>query len=336
MNLLHDIQFLPGNTGGVLDKAAAFLYDVDWSTSKSGRYAMKNSYSILIDASADLASGFALREDIHVIPMGYTLGEQPRVYACEENSPALKEMYDGQRQGLPTATTQISPQNYLDAFLPYAQRGEPVLYLCLSGGLSGTYASSLVAAREIAEDYPQAKIRCVASRAATVGIGMLAELAAANRAAGMTLEENAAWLEENRNRVMHWFMVEDLNFLKRGGRISPATAVVGTALNIKPILKIAGDGTLTNFAKVRGSRAARKRLAEYYRETGIGGEGDRILIVHADNPSGAEELRQDLLEINPKANITVSMLGPVIGCHVGPGMCACVHLAVDASARKEP
>lgn len=300
---------------------------------KTGRYTMKYSYSILIDASADLAAGFALREDIHVIPMGYALGDQPRVYACEEDSTALIEMYNGQRQGLSSATTQISPQNYLDAFLPYARKGEPVLYLSLSGGLSGTYASSLVAAQEIGEDYPQAKIRCVDSRAATVGIGMLAELAAANRAAGMTLEENAAWLEENRLRVMHWFMVEDLGFLKRGGRISPATAVVGTALNIKPILKIAGDGTLTNFAKIRGSRAARKRLAEFYREYGQGSDGDRIFIVHADNPAGAEELKQDLLEINPKANITVSLLGPVIGCHVGPGMCACVHLSASDSAR---
>ncbi len=295
---------------------------------------MKYSYSILIDASADLAAGFALREDIHVIPMGYTLGEQPRVYACEDDPSPLIEMYQGQRQGLSSSTTQISPQNYLDAFLPYAQRGEPVLYLCLSGGLSGTYASSLVAAREIGEDYPQAKIRCVDTRSATVGIGLLAELAAANRASGMTLEENAAWLEENRLRVMHWFMVEDLGFLKRGGRISPATAVVGTALNIKPILQIAGDGTLTNFAKVRGSRAARKRLTEFYRETGQIHDGDRVFIVHADNPTGAEELRQDLLEINPKANISVSLLGPVIGCHVGPGMCACVHLAGEENGRK--
>ncbi len=294
---------------------------------------MDQKYTILIDASADLASGFAGRENIHVIPMGYTLGEEPRVYACEEDPSALMEMYNGQRQGMSTTTTQISPQNYLDAFLPYAQREEPVLYLCLSGGLSGTYASSLVAARDIEEEYPQAKIRCVDSRGATVGIGLLAELAAANRAAGMTLEENARWLEENRLRIMHWFMVEDLGFLKRGGRISPATAVVGTALNIKPILKIAGDGTLTNFAKVRGSRAARKRLSELYRETGLGGDGERILIAHADNPAGAEELKQDLLEINPKANITVSLLGPVIGCHVGPGMCACVHLASSDSAR---
>lgn len=295
---------------------------------------MNHGYRILIDASADLAPGFAAREDIHVIPMSYSLGEEVRRYACEDDPAPLIELYGGQRQGMSTATTQISPQNYLDAFLPYARRGEPVLYLCLSGGLSGTFASSLVAAREIGEDYPQAKIRCVDSRSATVGIGVLAELAAANRAAGMTLEENAAWLEENRLRVMHWFMVEDLGFLKRGGRISPATAVVGTALNIKPILQIAGDGTLTNFAKIRGSRAARKRLAEYYRETALGGDGDRILIVHADNPDGAEELKQDLLEINPGANISVSLLGPVIGCHVGPGMCACVHLARPEKARK--
>lgn len=295
---------------------------------------MNHGYTILIDASADLAPGFALREDIHVIPMGYMLGEEAYTYACEDDGSAMIRLYNGQRQGLATSTTQISPQNYLDAFLPYARRGEPVLYLSLSGGLSGTYASSLVAAQEIMEDYPQAKIRCVDSRAATVGIGMLAELAAANRASGMTLEENAAWLEENRLRIMHWFMVEDLVFLKRGGRISPATAVVGTALNIKPILKIAGDGTLTNFAKVRGSRAARKRLAEFYRETGIGGDGDRIFIVHADNPTGAEELKSDLLEINPRANISVSLLGPVIGCHVGPGMCACVHLTAPDKARK--
>lgn len=282
-------------------------------------------YHIFTDASADLDPAFVLREDIRVVPMVYTVGDMTRTYAGVAGEGELEEYYDGQRRLLPSGTTQINPQNYVEAFRPYCEKGEAILYLSLSGGLSNTYQSSLMGVQELKEEFPQAKIRCVDSRSATIGIGMLAEAAAANRAAGMSLEENGDWLEANRLRLRHWFMVDDLGFLKRGGRISPATAVVGAALHIKPILKIQPDGTLLSFAKKRGPRAAMDQLVSYYKETGIHEPGERVMITHADNPEAARYLTEQVLLVNPRAVVTQTLLTPIIGCHVGPGMCAIVN-----------
>lgn len=282
-------------------------------------------YHIFTDASADLDPAFAAREDIRVIPMVYTVGDMTRTYAGVAKDGELEEYYDGQRKFLPSGTTQINPQNYVDAFRPYCEKGEAILYLSLSGGLSSTYQSSLMGVQELLEEFPDAKIRCVDSRSATIGIGVLAEAAAANRAAGMSLDENGDWLEDNRLRLRHWFMVEDLGFLKRGGRISPATAVVGAALNIKPILRILPDGTLQSFAKKRGPRAAMDQLVSFYRETGIHEPGERVSVVHADNPEAARYLTEQVLAVNPQAVVTQTLLTPIIGCHVGPGMCAIVN-----------
>lgn len=284
-------------------------------------------YHIFTDASADLDPDFAAREGIRVIPMVYTVGDVSRTYNSVPAPGELEAYYDGQRKLLPSGTTQINPQNYVDAFRPYCERGEAILYLSLSGGLSSTYQSSLMGVQELMDAYPEVRIRCVDSRSATVGIGLLAELAAANRAAGMSLEENGDWLENNRLRVRHWFMVEDLGFLKRGGRISPTTAVVGAALNIKPILTIEPNGTLKSFAKKRGSRAAMDQLVSYYRETGSHRPGERVLITHADNREAARYLEEQVLAVNPQAIVTQALMTPIIGCHTGPDMCAIVHLA---------
>ncbi len=295
---------------------------------------MTNNYHIITDASADMRADFIGAEDIRIIPMNYTIGGEERVYACEDSQEAIRQFYNAQREGKITMTTQISPQVYVDAFRLFAERGEPVLYLSLSGGLSNTYQSSLMGTQEIKDAFPQAEIYCIDSRSATIGMCLLLEAAAKNRAAGMSIAENAAWLEENRLRVHHWFMVEDLMFLKRGGRVSPTTAIVGSALNIKPILRVEADGTLMNFAKKRGSKAAMNQLVEYYKETSTGGAGERVCIVHADNPDAADYLEAEIKKLNPESDISKSLLSPIIGCHVGPGMCAITHIGKAECARK--
>ncbi|MGM9521389.1 MAG: DegV family protein [Oscillospiraceae bacterium] len=294
---------------------------------------MNYPYHIMTDASADVDRRIAEAEDIRFVPMIYSIGDEERICDGMSSEETMKSYYDEQRHGALTRTTQISPQNYDEMFRPLAEKGESILYLSLSGGLSSTYTSSLMAAKELMDDYPGVDIICVDSRAATGGIGMLLELAAKNRAAGMDIKENAAWLEENRLRVCHWFMVEDLMYLKRGGRISPTTAVLGTALNIKPILKIEADGTLTNFAKKRGAKAAMNQLVELYRQSSSGEPGERIYIVHADNLEGAEYLEAAVRKINPGCSIARVMMTPVIGSHTGPGLCAIVNFARPECAR---
>ena len=287
---------------------------------------MNKAYHIFSDISADIPASYARENDIRFIPMHYTLGEEDRVCAGIEPEEVLKRFYDGQRSGSLTQTTQISPQNYIDVFEPILRAGDSILYLSLSSGLSNTFQSSQIAAQELSEKYPDAEIACVDSLSATAGMGLLLELAVQNRENGMGLRENAAWLEENRLRVQHWFMVEDLMYLKRGGRISPTTAVVGSALNIKPILKIRPDGTLVNFAKKRGMKAALNHIVELYKANASGEPGDRVYIVHADNAEGAAYLAAAVRAMDPACSITEMMLSPIIGAHVGPGMCALAHM----------
>ena len=173
--------------------------------------------------------------------------------------------------------------------------------------------------------FPEVSIRCVDSRSATVGIQLLLEKAAENRRNGMPLEENALWLENNRLNICHWFLVDDLHYLKLNGRISSATALIGSALNIKPILRIEDDGSLVNFVKKRGSRAALNQLLDFYDQSSDPALGNHVIIVHADYAEGADFLEEAVREHSPECNITRAVLSPVIGCHTGPGLCAIAH-----------
>lgn len=286
---------------------------------------MNYPYTIVADISADIPPAFVKENDLRFISMSYTIGEEERLCSDIEDEAVLKRFYDGQRHGDLTQTSRISPRSYIDCFTPLLKQGQPILYLSLSSGLSGTYESSLLAAEELREDFPDIGIACVDSLAATGGMGLLLEAAVHNRDAGMSLADNAKWLEENRLRVCHWFMVEDLMYLLRGGRVSTATAVVGTALNIKPILKIEDDGKLVNFTKKRGAKSALKQMVDFYAESTEGGDGERIYICHADAGDKAEFLEKEIRKINSRCDITSMTLSPIIGAHVGPGMASIIH-----------
>ena len=286
---------------------------------------MEQSYVIFSDISADIPADYAGENDIRFISMRYSLGEEDRVCEGIEGEEVLKRFYDGQRNGDLTRTSQISPQVYMDVFTPVLQEGKDILYLALSSGLSSTYQSSCLAAEQLKEQFPERKIVCVDSLAATGGMGLLLEAAVQNRKEGMAPAENGKWLEDNRLNVCHWFMVEDLMYLKRGGRVSAATAVVGSALNIRPVLKIEEDGTLKNFAKARGTKRALNSLVEYYKAASDKKPGERIYIMHADSRENAEYLEEKIKQINPQCSVAKMMLSPIIGAHTGPGMCAIVH-----------
>lgn len=286
---------------------------------------MEQSYVIFSDISADIPAGYAKENGIRFISMRYSLGDEDRVCEEIETEEVLKRFYDGQRNGDLTRTSQISPQVYMDVFTPVLREGKDILYLALSSGLSSTYQSSCLAAGQLKEQFPEREIVCVDSLAATGGMGLLLEAAVQNRKEGMAPAENGKWLEENRLKVCHWFMVEDLMYLKRGGRVSAATAVVGSALNIRPVLKIEEDGTLKNFAKARGTKRALNSLVDYYEAAGDKKPGERIYILHADSQENAEYLEEKVKQINPQCSVTKMMLSPIIGAHTGPGMCAVVH-----------
>lgn len=287
---------------------------------------MKNDYVIYTDASADILPADVGKPGIYIIPMEYTFGEETKVYMGAEPDSFMKRFYDGQRNGNLTRTSLISPQVYEERFSEALNEGHSVLYLSLSSGLSGTYNVSCIVANELKEKYKELDVVCVDTLAATAGMGLLISLAVQNREKGMSIRENADFLENTRHSLCHWFMVDDLMYLKRGGRLSSATAVIGSALGIKPILMVDKDGKLENFAKERGTKAGLKHLVELYDRTSEKKQGETVCIGHTDNDSGAEYLERAVRELNPTANIYKVMLSPIIGAHTGPGLCAIVHL----------
>ena len=282
-------------------------------------------YVICIDASVDIEQHWIDDNGVIIIPMKYTLGEQEYLMENRLTDLKLKEFYDAMRAGQITHTSQITPYYYQQIFGKEAQKGYDILYISLSSGLSNTYSSALTAAGEIEDEYEGTKIEVVDSLAGTGGMGLLLMMAIRAKQNGVSLTDNAAALRANAGKVCHWFMVDDLKYLRRGGRISAATAVAGTVLNIKPILKIQDDGTLISIAKKRGLAKAASFLTECYGGALDASISNDVVIAHADCEKEAEAARDRILSINPDAQVMICGLGPVIGAHTGPGMMAVIH-----------
>lgn len=285
-----------------------------------------NKYLICMDVSGDVDTAVAEQYDLKFIPMEYSLGNEMRVCHGPESPEVLKLFYDGQRNGDLTKTSQISPYMYEEYLEPYFKDGYSVLYLCLSSGLSSTFQSACVAKENLKEKYPSQDFCPVDTLAATGGMGILAERAIRNQEAGMSIEENYENLVSASKRLKHWFLVQDLMYLKRGGRVGATTAAVGTVLNIKPILKIDEYGKLVTIAKKRGNKAAVLELVENFKKSYDENPEDVIYIIDADTKELGDLLEDEVKKLYPAAVVRRSTLCPIIGAHTGPGMAAICHL----------
>lgn len=279
------------------------------------------SYLIVMDASADIDSKVFIEEDIRFIPMQYSLNEEMRESKGIESEELLKSFYDSQRSGELTKTTQITPYQYINFFSKLLNEGYSILYLSLSSGLSSTYQSAMLAASELNDEHKDEKVYVVDSLGATGGIGVLLELACKYRKEGKSIEENCALLNNAKLKLHHFFMVQDLMYLKRGGRVSGATAVVGTVLGIRPILKIDENGKLVNFAKRRGNKLALEELAKLFNENYELNDSP-IYVVDGDAKELGDFLASEIKKIAPNAVVKRNMLSPIIGAHTGPGLVA--------------
>ena len=301
---------------------------------KSWRKIVQN-YVIYMDASGDIDPAFAAENNIKIVPMNYTLGDEELLCSQMESPEVLHKYYETQRRGSLTHTSQITPGKYISIFSEELKKGIGVLYISLSSGLTQTYDSACLAARELAEDYPDVPFCPVNSLAATGGMGLLTEAAVLNRSAGMSVEENAQDLRALADRLCHFFMVDDLMYLKRGGRIPATTALLGSALNIKPILTIDPVGKLISINKKRGVKTALKELALAYkthRDPALEKKyGSRIYIMHGDAEALAVTEADLIRQYNPDARIHIMGLSPVIGAHTGPGMIAVIFYGTRVS-----
>ncbi|MDE7162385.1 MAG: DegV family protein [Anaeroplasmataceae bacterium] len=285
-----------------------------------------NKYIIMMDVSGDIQMASVQKWDLKFIPMQYSLGEEMRTSVGPEDKDVLKRFYDGQRNGDLTKTSQITPYQYEEYFEPYLKEGYSILYLCLSSGLSSTYSAACLAKESLKEKYPELDVYPVDSLGATGGMGVLIEEALKNREKGLSVEENKNAIEALVPKIKHWFLVQDLMYLKRGGRVSAATAVVGSMLNIKPILKIDENGKLVTIAKKHGNKAAAHALFEYFKMNYNEELSNTVYICDADSRELALILAAEVKREFPNVEIKHTTLCPIIGAHTGPGMVAICHL----------
>ena len=282
-------------------------------------------YEIYVDASIDVENSYITDHNIHFIPMKYMIDDQEYVMDRQQTEEELDHFYQKMKDGSITGTSQITPYTYEQVFRKEAEQGHDVLYLCLSSGLSSTYASSLNAAQSVMEDFPDVKIESVDTLGATGGVGLLLMQAIKGRDEGKTISENAAYLRQIAPDIGFWFMVEDLEYLKRGGRVSATAAFAGNVLNLKPVLKINDEGKLINISKQRGVQRAVKYLLECYEGSYDDTISSDVIVAHAVCKERAEKMRDEILRINPGAKVQICPMGPVIGSHTGPGFAAIIH-----------
>ena len=213
-------------------------------------------------------------------------------------------------------------------FTPFLEQGEDILYLAFSSGLSGTYQSACIAAEELKKRFSERTVAVVDSLAASMGLGLMAYYASCRIKEGMNLAETVSWLESNKLKVNHWFTVDDLHFLRRGGRVTGAAAFVGSLLSIKPVLHTDDEGKLIPMEKTRGRAKALRGLAEKLEQQGENINGQTIFISHGDCLEDAEHVRGLIAEKYPDCKFRMNYIGPVIGSHSGPGTVAVFFMGV--------
>lgn len=278
-------------------------------------------YVITTDNNSDLPEEYMEEHGIGCMYLSYAM--DGKNYKHGSFLP-VHEFYDAMRNGSMPTTSQVNPQDARAVFEPYLKEGKDILHIAFSSGLSGTYNSSRIAAEELIEEYPDRKIIVVDSLAASLGQGLLVYLAAEKKEQGEDLEAVAKWAEENKLHMVHLFTVDDLNHLYRGGRVSKTTAVVGSLLNIKPVLHVDNEGKLIAIGKVRGRKKALQELVKLMDEK-IGSYHDKchtIFISHGDCESDAQYLAEKVKEKYQINTIIMNQVCATIGAHSGPGTMA--------------
>lgn len=233
-----------------------------------------------------------------------------------------KTFYDKMRGGAIAKTAAINSQTFLNEFEEIVKEGKDILYMAFSSGLSTTYNSGRIAAEELSAKYPEAKIKVVDTLSASAGYGLLLSVAVDMKNTGKTLDEIADYVENNKLNVCQWFTVDDLVYLKRGGRVSATAAFVGNVLGIKPVLHVDNEGHLVNVSKVRGRRTSLVAMADKYGELALDKKDGRVYISHADCMNDVEELKKMLNDRYGAKVEVVADVGTVIGSHSGPGTVA--------------
>ena len=283
-----------------------------------------SDYIIFTDSSCDINPDLLAQWEVPFVSLTVKFEEDAESFANFDMP--FDQFYDRMRKGSVARTSAVNMEAFKEAFEPYLKQGKDLLYIGFSSGLSTTVNSGAMAAQELAEAYLERKIIVVDTFAASAGFGLLVYLAVQEKRKGATLEQAAKFVEEQRVHLCHWFTVDDLVYLKRGGRVSAAACFVGGLLDIKPVLHMDDPGHLINMFKVRGRRASIKALADKYGELALNPGKDTVFISHGDCMDDAKLLEKMLRERFGASVELITYVGPVIGSHSGPGTLALFFL----------
>lgn len=288
-----------------------------------------NEYVFFTDSSCDLSQSMIDDLKINVIPMSFRLdGKDYKDYKDFREMP-IDDFYTQLKSGSMATTAQLSPMDFEEIFEPYLKEGKDVFFMSFSSGLSGSCASAELCAKNLAEKYPENRIVVADTLSASMGQGLLVYLAYKQMKSGLDIDKLKDWVIKNRLSICHWFTVDDLNHLHRGGRVSKAAAVFGSALGIKPVLHVDNEGHLINMSKVRGRKNSLDALVDKMAETAIDPKEQVIFISHGGSEEDAKYVAKQVKEKFKVKEIYINPIGPVIGTHSGPGTMALFFIGTE-------
>ena len=275
-------------------------------------------YVIMTDSCCDLTDQMARELELEVLPLTMHMDGEDYPNDLAGTAISNQEFYKRIRAGKLATTSAVNVGQFQDAMRRVLESGRDIVCVCFSSALSTTYQSAVIAAEDLRAEFPEAEIHVVDSLSASLGQGLLLYLAVEQKRKGLTAAELAKWVEDNRLTVCHWFTVDDLNFLKRGGRVSATTALLGTMLSIKPIMHTSDEGKLVPVSKARGRKAAIAALLDKIEALGIHPEKQTMFICHADCEEDAKAVAQTIQDRFGTPTVHINYIGPVIGSHTGP------------------
>ncbi|MCR4777661.1 MAG: DegV family protein [Lachnospiraceae bacterium] len=285
-------------------------------------------YVITTDTTSDLPESYLAENGIKTLKLGYTIDGV--TYGKEKNLD-LKEFYALMRAKKMPTTNACNPEDALEVFEGYLKEGKDILHIAFSSGLSTSYNSAMIAKNELDDKYPERKIIVVDSLCASLGEGLLVHKAVCNRKAGMSVEENGKWCEDHKLNVCHQFTVDDLFNLQRGGRVSKTVAVIGTLVNVKPVLHVDNEGHLIPLCNVRGRKKSLITLVDNMEEAikGCDLENDIVFISHGDSEEDAKFVADQVKSRFGIESFLINIISPTIGAHAGPGTIALFHMGTS-------
>jgi len=290
-------------------------------------------FTIFTDTSANLPTPYVKKHNVQVIPFTYFM--EGVEHCCLDTETFDSQTYFAKiKQGVEVTTSQIPPQRYIESFTPVLERGEDVLFVSMSSGISGSYASAVIAAEQLRPEYPERKICLVDTLAASLGEGIIVMDAIALRDAGKEADEAEKILKDSLQSLYQTVLLDDLKHLHRTGRISGKAAVIGSVLNIKPILKGSPEGQLVVSGKVRGKKNGLQHLAKLYAELSTNQSEQTVCIAYTDSSEDADCLAKLIKAAAPPKDIMIVCYEPVTGSHLGPGSIALFFKGADGVREK--